>query len=103
MRTNFQPITLGQARLFTSNQLSFDFKDDIYPNFDTPLLFATEQDLELQWRQVRFGMIPKWADSTDITKHTYNFRSETVMEKPSFRDAWHKSQFALIPVQTNHL
>ena len=45
-------------------------------------------------------MIPKWADSTDITKYTYNARSETVMEKPSFRDAWHKSQFALIPVQT---
>ena len=30
----------------------------------------------------------------------YNARSETVMEKPSYRDAWYKSQFALIPVQT---
>ncbi len=100
MCANFQPITHEQAKLFTSQQLCFDFKDDIYPNYDTPLLFATQNDIELQWRQVRFGLIPKWANSTDITKYTYNARSETVMEKPSYRDAWYKSQFALIPVQT---
>lgn len=82
MCANFQPITLSQALLFTFNQLSFDFKDDIYPNYDIPLLFARAEDLEPQWRQVRFGLIPKWAESTDITKYTYNARSETVMEKP---------------------
>lgn len=100
MCANFQPITLAQAKLFTSQQLCFDFKDDVYPNYNMPLLFATQNDLEPQWRQVRFGLILKWVDSTDITKYTYNARSETVMEKPSYRDAWYKSQFALIPVQT---
>ena len=100
MCANFQPITLEQAKLFTSQQLCFVFKDDVYPNYDTPLLFTTQNDLEPHWRQVRFGLIPKWADSTDITKYTYNARSENVMEKLSYRDAWYKSQFALIPVQT---
>ncbi len=54
----------------------------------------------MQWREVRFGMIPKWAKDTSITRYTYNARSETVHEKPSFRHAWHNSQFGLIPVQT---
>lgn len=100
MCANLQFITLAQANLLTSQQLRFDFKDDVYPTYDTPLLFAIQNGLEPQWGQVRFGLIPKWADSTDITKYSYNARFETVMEKPSYRDAWYKSQFTLIPVQT---
>ncbi|GLR28822.1 Putative SOS response-associated peptidase YedK [Psychrobacter pacificensis] len=100
MCANFQPISLNQAKLFTSYQLDFDFKEDVYPNYDTPLLFANADDEQMQWRQARFGMVPKWADSLNITRYTYNARSETVHTKPSFRDAWLGSQFALIPVQT---
>ena len=47
-----------------------------------------------------FGMIPKWAKDTSFAKHTYNARSETVMDKPSFKRAWYNNQFALIPLQT---
>ena len=47
-----------------------------------------------------FGMIPKWAKDTSFAKHTYNARSETVADKPSFKHAWYNNQFALIPVQT---
>lgn len=47
-----------------------------------------------------FGMIPKWAKDTSFAKHTYNARSETVMDKPSFKRAWYNNQFALISVQT---
>jgi putative SOS response-associated peptidase YedK len=100
MCANFQPISGNQAKLFTSHQLDFDFKEDVYPNYDTPLLFANVDDEQMQWRQARFGMVPKWADSLNITRYTYNARNETVHTKPSFRDAWLGSQFALIPVQT---
>ncbi|KTF08038.1 protein containing DUF159 [marine sediment metagenome] len=100
MCANFQPISGNQAKLFTSHQLDFDFKVDVYPNYDAPLLFANADDEQMQWRQARFGMVPKWADSLNITRYTYNARSETVHTKPSFRDAWLGSQFALIPVQT---
>ena len=34
-----------------------------------------------------------------MTKHTFNCRSETAAEKPSFRDAWRKSQHCVIPVE----
>lgn len=59
MCAKFQHISLSQAPPLTSNQLSFHFKDDIYPNYDTPLLFATRNDIEYQWRQARFGLIAK--------------------------------------------
>lgn len=44
-----------------------------------------------------FGMVPHWAKDTRGTKFTYNARSETVAEKPSFRDAWRKAQHCIIP------
>lgn len=34
-----------------------------------------------------FGLIPHWATDSRIARNTYNARSETVAEKPSFRDA----------------
>lgn len=44
-----------------------------------------------------FGLVPHWATDTKITKNTYNARSETVAEKPSFRDAWKRGQHCIIP------
>ncbi len=46
-----------------------------------------------------FGLIPHWATDTKIARHTYNARTETVAEKPSFRDAWRKAQHCIIPVE----
>ena len=46
-----------------------------------------------------FGLVPHWADSTKLTKSTYNARSETAAEKPSFRDAWKKSQHCIIAAE----
>lgn len=46
-----------------------------------------------------FGLVPHWADSTKLTKSTFNARSETAAEKPSFRDAWRKSQHCIIPAE----
>ena len=44
-----------------------------------------------------FGLIPHWSQDTKIARHTFNARSETVAEKPSFRDAWRKGQHCVIP------
>jgi putative SOS response-associated peptidase YedK len=45
-----------------------------------------------------FGLIPSWSKDTHIARHTYNARSETVASKPSFRDAWHKGQHCIVPI-----
>ena len=47
-----------------------------------------------------FGLIPHWSKDDKIARHTYNARSETVDEKPGFRDAWKRGQHCIIPVQS---
>ena len=46
-----------------------------------------------------FGMIPRWAKDATIARRTYNARSETVSEKPSFRDAWRLGRRCIIPAE----
>lgn len=46
-----------------------------------------------------FGLVPHWSQDTKITRHTYNARSETVAEKPSFRNAWKRGQHCIIPAE----
>jgi len=43
---------------------------------------------ELRLVQATWGLVPAWARDAKIAKHTYNARSETVHEKPAFRDAF---------------
>lgn len=44
-----------------------------------------------------FGLIPHWATDTKIARSTYNARSETAAEKPSFRDSWRAGRHCIIP------
>ncbi len=46
-----------------------------------------------------FGLVPHWSKDLAIGKRTYNARSETVAEKPSFRDAWRRAQHCIIPAE----
>ncbi len=46
----------------------------------------------------RFGLIPHWATDLKVSRNTFNARSETVAVKPSFRDAWKRSQRCIIPM-----
>lgn len=44
-------------------------------------------------------MIPTWKHDLKYSRYTYNARTETVATLPSYRHAWAKNQFALIPVE----
>ncbi len=44
-----------------------------------------------------FGLLPHWAKDEKLARNTYNARSETVTEKPSFRDAWRWAKHCIIP------
>ena len=46
-----------------------------------------------------FGLVPHWAKDTSIAKRTYNARSETAADKPSFRDAWKWGRHCIIPAE----
>ena len=46
-----------------------------------------------------FGLVPHWAANVQPARNNYNARSETVGEKPSYRDAWARAQHCIIPAQ----
>ena len=97
MCANFKPLRPAFAPQLDLFPPSFDYKAEIYPNQSCPILVNYKNHME--WREATFGLIPTWAKDTTIARHTYNARSETVAEKPSFRHAWHNNQFALVPVE----
>lgn len=96
MCANFKPISLIQVEQLRLPMIPFAYEEEIFPSFQTPLLFQSNQGME--WRLVNLGLIPKWAEDKEVAKHTYNARNETVMEKPSFSEAFSKCQFGVIPV-----
>ena len=46
-----------------------------------------------------FGLVPHWSQDAKLARHTFNARSETVAEKPSFREAWKRVQRCIIPAE----
>ena len=96
MCANFKPITLQQLKALGLPLIPFEYVDEVFPNFQMPLLFKSGQAYE--WRAVNFGLIPKWAEDTALAKYTYNARNETLLSKPSFQDAFMKCNFGVIPV-----
>lgn len=102
MCANYEPPTPRALRLhLRALEPTFNYAADIYPMAEAPFLCAPDQpggDL-VPWRGV-FGLLPAWAKDDKLARHTYNARSETVASKPSFRSAWRRRQFCLIPVQS---
>lgn len=96
MCANFKAITQLQIQQLGLPNISFEYVDEVFPCFQTPLIFKSQ--LGLEWRPVNFGLVPKWSEDMEIAKHTYNARNETLLEKRSFVEALNKFQFGVIPV-----
>ncbi len=74
------------------------FPDESYPGFNAPLVVKSHKTGRLACGLARFGLIPAWAKDEKISRHTYNARSETAAEKPSYRTPWRQRQFGLVLV-----
>ena len=61
---------------------------NIAPTQDAPVVAAPEGRPELAL--MRWGLIPRWAKDATIAFKTINARSETLAEKPAFKDAYAK-------------
>jgi putative SOS response-associated peptidase YedK len=55
--------------------------------------------LERDARMGLFGLLPHWAKDMAFGRRTYNARSETAHEKPSFRDAWRLGRRCIVPAE----
>jgi putative SOS response-associated peptidase YedK len=69
---------------------------DIYPGQVGPIVVRSRRDGRLAIGLAQFGLIPPWAKDDKGARHTYNARSETAAQKPSFRDAWRDCQWAIV-------
>lgn len=72
--------------------------DNIYftSGFNHPLMPIITNTKTLRIENAHWGLIPKWAKDKSIQQYTLNARSETIFEKPSFKDAI-MSQRCLVP------
>lgn len=73
-----------------------EFPVESYPGFASPIVVQSRQTHRVAVGLAKFGLIPAWAKDDKIARHTYNARSETASQKPSFRTAWRNRQFGLV-------
>ena len=99
MCTNFTPTKKSQwAKEKLGVDLPADYPVESYPGFAAPLVVKSHQSDRVACGLAKFGLIPSWAKDEKIARHTYNARSETAAEKPSYRTAWRQRQYGLVLV-----
>lgn len=98
MCTNYRPGSRDFIRERFGLEADFDYAPEAYPVTVAPII--RRGAAARQCVAACFGLIPHWARDTKIARNTYNARSETVAEKPSFRNAWRTRQFCLVPMQS---
>ena len=97
MCTNYRAGSRDFIRERFGLAADFEYADETYPAYAAPIIRRTAQGNDC--RSACFGLIPHWARDAKIARSTYNARSETVAEKPSFRHAWRERQFCLVPMR----
>jgi putative SOS response-associated peptidase YedK len=106
MCTNYVPSTrqeIAATRLGVLELPHEDWPDEIYPGYAAPILLRGDGG-SLRCELARFGLVPRWCkdagQARDIGRKTYNARSETAFEKPSYRAPWSARQWALAPMSS---
>jgi putative SOS response-associated peptidase YedK len=99
MCSNFEPIKYSQAawveQHFDCQLPAAEWPAEIYPTYAAPFVYVDQDKPKCELAQ--FGLVPHWAqDKKKFGLKTYNARSETVSEKPSYRMAWRERRFGLI-------
>ncbi|MFN3415899.1 MAG: SOS response-associated peptidase [Caldimonas sp.] len=103
MCSNYRPVTHSDRLLsfFGVVRPPHETPLEAYPSYLAPFIRRDRHSVEHR-REVqdgRFGLIPHWSKDLALGRRTYNARSETVEEKPSFRDAWRRGQRCIVPVE----
>lgn len=103
MCSNFQPINKHHAdwvkQHFGCTLPNAEWRAEAYPTYPAPFVYLDNGKPRCELAQ--FGLVPHWAtDKKKFGLRTYNARSETVQEKPSYRAAWKEGRFGLALVES---
>ena len=103
VRANPEEIAIAlHPGLLGSDVVPFWPESDLYPTYTVPVIRLTD-DAEWELAPMEWGLLPSWWKPSARSKSrktfqrkTFNARSETIHEKPSFRSAF-KRRRCLIP------
>jgi putative SOS response-associated peptidase YedK len=94
----------GRYRLSRKDRFAEYFEVNPFDDFEPRYNIAPTQDVTVVRQEddtrvlskMRWGLIPSWAKDNSMSASLINARSETVLEKPAFADAF-RSRRCLIP------
>ncbi len=96
MCANYAPTSPDRLRaVFGVAPYRTDYVADAYPGHVAPMILGVGSARRAELAV--FGLIPPWSRDGLNYRQCYNARSETVAEKPSFRDAWKRAQWCVVP------
>ena len=103
MCSNFQPIKKTRnewvKQHFDCDLPDAEWREEAYPTYPAPFIYLDEGKPRCELAQ--FGLVPHWAtDKKKFGLKTYNARSETVQEKPSYRTSWKERRFGLVIMES---
>lgn len=99
MCVNFTPSSAKIIQEELNAAISDGYDHDVYPGAFAPVVLRSPNTGLRTAQMARFGLLPAFAQDVKFCRNTYNARSETVAEKPSFKQAWAKGRFCLVPVR----
>jgi len=103
MCSNYKPVTLQDRLLAHFGVARPDDEDppeETWPGYNAPFIVRPADKAEaLKVFTGRYGLLPAWSKDAAFGRKTYNCRSETAAEKPSFREAWRKGRHCVIPAE----
>lgn len=99
MCVNYFPAADGA--IFEQLGVSFtgDAAADGWPAKHTPIILLSPNTGKPTAVPALYGLLPPFAKDLTYCRKTYNARSETVATKPSFKQAWAKGRFCLVPTK----
>jgi putative SOS response-associated peptidase YedK len=83
MCANYELISRDRILHLDLLESTFQYKTDIHLSGNCPLIFSNQGQVE--WREVKFGLVPKWTKDLKICRNTYKARTETANQRPCFK------------------
>ena len=79
------------------SRIMLDVLEGVEDNYNISPTSIVPVYLRDGWKMMRWGLIPAWSKEPTLKFATFNARSDSVMQKPTFRPAWKHGQRCLIP------
>jgi putative SOS response-associated peptidase YedK len=105
MCANYEPVTRSDRLLSffgvsrAIDELPYEFREATWPTELAPFIRRTANGDERELEAGHFGLLPHFAKEVAYGRRTYNARSETVHELPSFKRAWAAGARCIVPAE----